>query len=249
MTIRFHPTIVPSPSEREIMMMTQYGIASLPEIIPGISYIAGKNAIRMSIARPTHFWPSLDPWAKLTKALAVMSVDLIHVFGYLFQNIPGCLKKSLFFIYRWSMCIDPKASTNPINGEKRRDSKVSTTLCQGRMTVLSERFITRDTQRIEPISVWELDAGIPMYHVPKFQIIAAMRSESTAHIPKAIPWLEDSYAILSSGRSFMMPIATPVPPITTPKKLKNAARSTAFFGQENSNRSQVLQHLLYREIH
>ena len=88
-TIRFHPTIVPRPREIEIMMMTQYGIASVPPMIQGISYIVGKNAIRMSIARPTHFCPSLDPWAKLTRILDPMRVVLIQVFGYLFQNLPG----------------------------------------------------------------------------------------------------------------------------------------------------------------
>lgn len=60
-TIRFHHTIVPSPREIEIITMTQYGIASVPDIIPGISYIVGKKAIKMSIARPTHFCPSFDP--------------------------------------------------------------------------------------------------------------------------------------------------------------------------------------------
>ena len=73
----------------------------------------------------------------------------------------------------------------------------------------------------------ELDAGIPRYHVPKFQMIAAMRSARTAHIPNAILEL----AILSRGRSFMIPIATPVPPMTTQRKLKNAASATAFFGE------------------
>lgn len=96
-TMRFQPTIVPRPSDMDIMMITQYGIASVPPMMPGISYIAGKNAIRMSIASPTPFCPSFDPWAKLTNMLEPMSVVLIHVFGYLFQNRPGCLKKSLFF--------------------------------------------------------------------------------------------------------------------------------------------------------
>ena len=61
-------------------------------------------------------------------------------------------------------------------------------------------------------------------------MIAAMRSDRTTQIPNAIPLWDDSYAILSSGRSFMIPIATPVPPTTTQRKLKNAASATAFFG-------------------
>lgn len=81
----------------------------------------------------------------------------------------------------------PNASIKPINGEKRSDSNVSITLCQGRFTFLSMKCMTRDTPRIDPISVCELDAGIPRYHVPKFHMIAAMRSESTTQIPNAIP--------------------------------------------------------------
>ena len=60
-TIRFQPTIVQSPRDIDIIMITQYGIASDPQIIPGISYSFGKNAIRISIARPTPFCPSFDP--------------------------------------------------------------------------------------------------------------------------------------------------------------------------------------------
>gem|GEM_PF-4129460 len=60
-TIRFHQTIVPSPSDIDIIIITHIGIASFPDIIPGISYKLGKNAIRISIARPTHFCPSFEP--------------------------------------------------------------------------------------------------------------------------------------------------------------------------------------------
>ena len=36
---------------------------------------------------------------------------------------------------------------------------------------------------IAPISVCELDAGIPKYHVPKFQIMAANSNEKTMARP------------------------------------------------------------------
>lgn len=118
------------------------------------------------------------------------------------------------------------ARRNPTKGEKRSDSNVSITLCQGSLTLESIIFITSETPRIEPISVCELDAGSPRYQVPKFQIIAAMRSESTTQTQNTMLELP----IFSSGRSFMIHIATPVPPMITPKKLKNAANMTAFFG-------------------
>lgn len=46
--------------------------------------------------------------------------------------------------------------------------------------------MTRDTPRIDPMRVCELDAGIPRYHVQKFHIIADTRSDSTTQIPNAI---------------------------------------------------------------
>jgi hypothetical protein len=75
--------------------------------------------------------------------------------------------------------------------------------------------------------VCELDAGSPIYQVPKFQIIAAIKRDNTAQIPNA----SDDVASFSRGRSFIIPIATPVPPMSTQRKLKNAASTTAFFGE------------------
>lgn len=95
------------------------------------------------------------------------------------------------------------------------------------MTLASREYITSETQSIEPTSVCELDAGIPRYQVPKFHRIAAMSRASTAQTQNAI----DSWAIFSRGRSFIIPMATPVPPITTQRKLKNAARITDFFAE------------------
>jgi hypothetical protein len=45
------------------------------------------------------------------------------------------------------------ASIKPITGERRRDSKVSVTFFIGSITFGSMKFITRDTQRIDPMSV------------------------------------------------------------------------------------------------
>ncbi|MNR66841.1 hypothetical protein D3C85_1905510 [compost metagenome] len=46
------------------------------------------------------------------------------------------------------------------------------------------RALARPTPRIEPISVCELDAGIPKYQVPRFQVMAAANREKTI----ARPW-------------------------------------------------------------
>ena len=40
---------------------------------------------------------------------------------------------------------------------------------------------------IEPIKVWELDAGRPKYQVPRFQMIAAISSANTIAKPALLP--------------------------------------------------------------
>ena len=44
---------------------------------------------------------------------------------------------------------------------------------------------------IEPISVCELDAGSPKAQVPRFQMIAAIRSAKTIAKPALLPTLQD----------------------------------------------------------
>ena len=53
-TIRLQPIIVPSPRERDIIAITQAGTVSTTKC-------PGARITRMSIMRPTHFCPSLDP--------------------------------------------------------------------------------------------------------------------------------------------------------------------------------------------
>ena len=57
---------------------------------------------------------------------------------------------------------------------------------------------------IEPISVCELEAGSPRYQVPRFQMMAPMRSANTIAKPDAEP----TCMISSTGSSEMMPKAT-----------------------------------------
>lgn len=76
---------------------------------------------------------------------------------------------------------------NPTTGDTSSDFPASSTLVQGIVTHDgSSQYITRDTQRIEPMSVCELDAGIPRYQVQKFHIIADTRSDSTTQIQNVI---------------------------------------------------------------
>jgi hypothetical protein len=67
----------------------------------------------------------------------------------------------------------------------------------------SNAFAT-PTPMIEPIRVCELDAGSPKAQVPRFQIIAAIRSAKTIAKPALLP----TCSISSTGKSEMIPKAT-----------------------------------------
>jgi hypothetical protein len=122
---------------------------------------------------------------------------------------------------------------NPIRGDMRRDLITSCILCQLGTTLKAEligrRVIAIVTHMIDPISEWELDAGIPKYQVPAFQRIAEMRSDNTTHTPKEV----FCSAMTSSGSRCMIAIATLIPQSTTPKKFMIPERMTAFWGSSD----------------
>ena len=60
------------------------------------------------------------------------------------------------------------------------------------------------TPMIEPIRVWELDAGRPKYQVPRFHMMAAISSANTIAKPALVP----TCRISSTGSSETMPNAT-----------------------------------------
>ena len=76
---------------------------------------------------------------------------------------------------------------------------------------------------IEPIRVWELDAGKPSHQVPRFQMIAAMSSANTM----AKPASEPTCRISSTGNKDTIPNATAPVDVRTPRKLKNPDHITA----------------------
>ena len=84
---------------------------------------------------------------------------------------------------------------------------------------------------IAPISVCELDAGRPKYHVPTFHRMAPTSSARTIARPALGPFATSS----STGRSSMMPIATAIPPSAaenmTPAKLNRPDKTTASVGR------------------
>ena len=79
------------------------------------------------------------------------------------------------------------------------------------------------TPMIEPISVWELEAGRPRYQVPTFQIMAAINSANTIANPALLPTCK----ISSTGSSDTIPNATAPLDNRTPKKLNMPDYTTA----------------------
>ena len=79
---------------------------------------------------------------------------------------------------------------------------------------------------IEPIRVWDDDAGSPSHQVPRFHKIAAI---SKAKI-MAKPADEPTCKISSTGSRAMMPNATAPLESNTPRKLKKPDHTTAKCG-------------------
>ena len=79
---------------------------------------------------------------------------------------------------------------------------------------------------IEPIRVWEEEAGSPRYQVPRFQRIAAINSANTMAKPALLP----TCRINSTGSKEMMPKATAPLENSTPRKLRSPEYTTATGG-------------------
>jgi hypothetical protein len=76
---------------------------------------------------------------------------------------------------------------------------------------------------MEPIKVCELEAGRPKYQVPRFQMMAAIRSANTIAKPALLP----TCRINSTGSSETMPKATAPLESSTPRKLNKPDHITA----------------------
>ena len=79
---------------------------------------------------------------------------------------------------------------------------------------------------MEPISVCELEDGNPNHHVPRFQMMAL---SSNARIMATLCHTFWSMS-KSVGSRFTMPIATVMPPVSTPRKLNRPDHATAVQG-------------------
>src|SRR6267142_3471433 len=85
------------------------------------------------------------------------------------------------------------------------------------------RALATPTPMIEPIRVWELEAGSPNHQVPRFHRIAAISSANTIAKPAPL----ETCRISSTGSRETMPKATAPVENRTPRKLKNPDHITA----------------------
>src|SRR5580704_11494520 len=119
------------------------------------------------------------------------------------------------------------AQTKPTSGEISNDIPTSFAFTQFTPSPNSCPFdnieFARPTPIMEPISAWELDAGKPRYQVPRFQMMAAIRSANTMAKPAPDPTLSTS----STGSSASTPNATAPLDVKTPMRCQQPVQTTA----------------------
>src|SRR5215510_3453049 len=118
------------------------------------------------------------------------------------------------------------ATLNPNSGDSSSAYPISVALVQSTPEVPSwprNSALAMPTPMIEPIKVWELEAGRPKYQVPRFQMIAAISRANTMAKPALLP----TCRINSTGSSEMMPNATAPLDTSTPVRLSRPDQTTA----------------------
>src|SRR5271166_2729936 len=176
--------------------------------------------------RPMPFCPSLEPCAKLTPVQVSTSRQRIQNGGG--ASPTGALYSRGSWINAFDSCSSNAATANPMIGEKISDLPIFSAWSQPTPLVAVRAFINwlaMPTPMIEPISVCELEAGSPIHHVPRFQMIAAISKAKTI----AKPAEEPTCRINSTGSSETMLKATAPVENSTPRKLKKPDQMTAKF--------------------
>src|SRR5271157_907496 len=122
------------------------------------------------------------------------------------------------------------AAKKPNMGLKSSDLKTSAAFAQFTPSPNTWPGVTREfanpTPMMEPTRVCELDAGMPRYQVPRFQMMAASSSENTMANPAPEPTLSTS----STGRRDTMLYATAPLDKSTPVRLRIPDKTTAKLG-------------------
>src|SRR3984957_7841589 len=181
----------------------------------------------MSIMRPIPFCPSFEPWKKLTPVQVISSRTRIQKGGG--ASPTGALYSSLFGISFLQTSRSSEAQTNPTSGDSSSDFPILVAWAQSTPLVpvfTDINWLAIPTPIMEPIRVWELDAGRPNHQVPRFQIIAATSKAKTM----AKPALPPTCRINSTGSSETMPKATAPLEARTPRKFHIPDQTTATCG-------------------
>src|SRR5262249_6554875 len=179
--------------------------------------------------RPMPFWPSFEPCAKLTPVQVRNSSARIHSGGGIWEL--GGRNRSARRMASLASSRSAAAPQNPTIGETSRDVPTSLALAQLTPSPNTWPFDSTEfaspTPIIEPIRVWELEAGRPRYQVPRFQTIAETSSENTIAKPAADPTLSTN----STGSSAVMPNATARLDTSPPTRFKKPDQTTACTGR------------------
>ena len=162
------------------------------------------------MTRPIPFWPSFDPWARLTPVQVSSNVPLDPA-GRRLVAFGGLIKLGAFTSF---------LSRSKQARRKGRSRAGGDRTTRGRPRVAFDQFtpepnpwpesteFASPTPRMAPIRVCELDAGIAISHVPRFQAIA----ENSRAITMASPLDESTETSSSTGKRLTIPNATAVPP-------------------------------------
>src|SRR5208283_4195868 len=121
------------------------------------------------------------------------------------------------------------ATANPMIGENSNDLPTLSACTQSTPLVAVRaaiNWLAIQTPMMEPIRVCELDEGSPKYHVPRFQMMAAVSNAKTIANPAPLP----TCRINSTGSREMMPKATAPVESTTPMKFHMPDHATAMWG-------------------
>ncbi|MOA07855.1 hypothetical protein D3C78_1275810 [compost metagenome] len=132
----------------------------------------------------------MEPCTKLTPIADITSTRRFQNGGcFLSSSLRRCSGVLCIFDsgrHHFSPNSTSAATAKPAMGESTRDMPMSIAFCQltpspSGISLISA--LARPTPRIEPIKVWELEAGIPKYQVPRFQAMAAASKEKTMANP------------------------------------------------------------------
>src|SRR5580700_8784550 len=181
----------------------------------------------MSMIKPMPFWPSLEPWKKLTPVQVIMSSTRIQKGGGSFPF--GAWYSSLLGISFLETMRSSAAKTKPTMGERTNDFPMLVAWPQSTPLVpvfTDVNWLAMPTPMMEPIRVCELEAGRPKYQVPRFQIMAATNNAKTIANPALLP----TCRISSTGKSEMIPNATRPLEVNTPRKFQKPDQTTAMWG-------------------